>query len=150
MQQGELILRSPLRDEGYWAALLLFTGGLWVALEKVLTQDALTSLTCGLLLAGALLRLTVLRRWHIYTAPWTLSPEKLTVGSKTLLLKDAESVKLEPGTFVRGSLYLVIKGRPTLRLAALVRGKGKDRSIQSIRELGWAVKQAMESPQGNQ
>ena len=71
MQQGELILRNTGRDEGYWVALLLITGGLWTVLEKSLTQDALVWMVCGLVLAAVVLRLTVLRSWHHYTLHWT-------------------------------------------------------------------------------
>ena len=148
MQQGELILRNTGRDEGYWVALLLITGGLWTVLEKSLTQDALVWMVCGLVLAAVVLRLTVLRSWHHYTLPWTLDDEKLTVGDRVVPLREIDSVGLKSGTFTKGSLYLIIRGRRTLRLAALVQGRDRARSVESIRAMGYALKQTIERLDG--
>lgn len=148
MQQGELILRNPGRDEGYWMALLLLTGGLWVALEQKVTQDVLLTITCVLLVAAAVLRLTVLRRWHLYTLPWTLNDERLTLGDREIPLKEIDSVGLKTGMVIKGSLFLIIKGRQTIRLAALVRGRDQKKSEVSIREMGWALKQTIDRLDG--
>lgn len=144
MQQGELILRNPGKDEGYWIVVLLVTGALWTILEPTVTQDMLAAVTCGVIAVAVVLRLTVLRSWHRYTTPWTLDDEKLTVGSRVVPIRDIDSVGLKEGTFIKGSLYLVIKGRQTLRLAALVRGKERAQSIESIRAMGWALKQTID------
>ena len=146
MQQGEVILRNTGRDEGFWVGVLMVTAGIWYLLEGRLTQDSLAMLALGLVLAAAVLRLTVLSRWHVYTQKWTLDDEKLTLGDRVLPLGDIDSVGLKKGHFTKGSLFLVIQGRETLRLAALVRGKERARSVESIRALGWAVKQAVENP----
>lgn len=74
------MLRNPAKDEGYWVALLLVTGGLWAGLEKALPQEVLVILTCVLVAVGVGLRLTVLGSWHRHTLPWTLDEEKLTLG----------------------------------------------------------------------
>lgn len=142
------MLRNPAKDEGYWVALLLVTGGLWAGLEKALPQEVLVILTCVLVAVGVGLRLTLLRRWHIYTVAWTLDDEKLTVGTRVVPLSDIDSVGLKNGTFTKGSLYLIIKGRQTMRLAALVRGKERDASVLSIREMGWALKQTIDRLDG--
>ena len=144
MQQGNLILRNAARDEGYWVGVLLATAVVWSILEKSTTEDALAGATCLLIAAAIILRLTLLRRWHIYTADWTLDDEKLTVGTRVVPLEDIDSVGLKNGTFTKGSLYLIIKGRQTMRLAALVRGKERDASIRSIREMGWALKETID------
>lgn len=148
MQQGNLILRNAARDEGYWVGVLLATAVVWSILEKSTTEDALAGATCLLIAAAIILRLTLLRRWHIYTADWTLDDEKLTVGTRVVPLEDIDSVGLKNGTFTKGSLYLIIKGRQTMRLAALVRGKERDASILSIREMGWALKQTIDRLDG--
>lgn len=148
MQQGNLILRNAARDEGYWVGVLLATAVVWSILEKSTTEDALAGATCLLIAAAIILRLTLLRRWHIYTADWTLDDEKLTVGTRVVPLEDIDSVGLKNGTFTKGSLYLIIKGRQTMRLAALVRGKERDASIRSIREMGWALKQTIDRLDG--
>lgn len=148
MQQGNLILRNTARDEGYWVGVLLATAVLWSILEKSATEDALAGATCLLIVAAIVLRLTLLRRWHIYTVAWTLDDEKLTVGTRVVPLSDIDSVGLKSGTFTKGSLYLIIKGRQTMRLAALVRGKERDASILSIREMGWALKQTIDRLDG--
>ena len=145
MQQGELILRNPAKDEGYWVALLLLTGALWAGLEKSLPQEVLVVLTCVLVVG---LRLTVLGSWHRHTLPWTLDEEKLTLGERVIPLSDIDSVGLKKGSLTKGSLYLIIRGRQTLRLAALVRGKGRDASVLSIRELGYALKETIERLDG--
>ncbi|RHR10794.1 hypothetical protein DWX58_05290 [Pseudoflavonifractor sp. AF19-9AC] len=150
MQQGNLILRNAARDEGYWVGVLLATAVVWSILEKSTTEDALAGATCLLIAAAIILRLTLLRRWHIYTADWTLDDEKLTVGTRVVPLEDIDSVGLKNGTFTKGSLYLIIKGRQTMRLAALVRGKERDASIRSIREMGWALKQTIERLDGTE
>lgn len=144
MQQGELILRNPAKDEGYWIAVLLVTGALWAGLEERLTQDTLGIITCVLVAAAIALRLTVLRSWHRHTLPWTLDDEKLTVGSRVVPLRDIDSVGLKKGFLVKGSLYLIIRGRQTLRLAALVRGRDQVRSVESIRTMGYALKQTID------
>ena len=148
MQQGELILRNAGRDEGYWVALLLITGGLWSVLENKLTEDTLVILVCGVVAVGIALRLALLRTWHLYTLPWTLDEEKLTLGDRVVPLSDIDSVGLKKGFLVKGSLYLIIRGRHTIRLAALVRGKDRARSAESIREMGWALKQSIERVDG--
>ena len=150
MQQGNLILRNAARDEGYWVGVLLATAVLWSILEKSATEDALAGATCLLIVAAIVLRLTLLRRWHIYTVAWTLDDEKLTVGTRVVPLEDIDSVGLKNGTFTKGSLYLIIKGRQTMRLAALVRGKERDASVLSIREMGWALKQTIERLDGTE
>ena len=150
MQQGNLILRNAARDEGYWVGVLLATAVVWSILEKSTTEDALAGATCLLIAAAIILRLTLLRRWHIYTADWTLDDEKLTVGTRVVPLEDIDSVGLKNGTFTKGSLYLIIKGRQTMRLAALVRGKERDASIRSIREMGWELKQTIERLDGTE
>lgn len=148
MQQGNLILRNAARDEGYWVGVLLATAVLWSILEKSATEDALAGATCLLIVAAIVLRLTLLRRWHIYAVAWTLDDEKLTVGTRVVPLSDIDSVGLKNGTFTKGSLYLIIKGRQTMRLAALVRGKERDASVLSIREMGWALKQTIDRLDG--
>ena len=150
MQQGELILRNTARDEGYWVGMLLVTAVVWSLLEKSATEDALAGVTCVLIAAAVLIRVTLLRNWHIYTVAWTLDDEKLTVGERVLPLDGIDSVGLKNGTFTKGSLYLIIKGRRTMRLAALVRGKERAKSIQSIREMGWALKQTIDRLDGNE
>lgn len=142
------MLRNPAKDEGYWVALLLVTGGLWAGLEKALPQEVLVILSCVLVAVGVGLRLTVLRSWHRHTLPWTLDEEKLTLGDRVIPLSDIDSVGLKKGSLTKGSLYLIIRGRQTLRLAALVRGKERDASIQSIRELGYALKETIERVDG--
>ena len=148
MQQGEVILRNTGRDEGFWVGVLAVTAGMWYLLEGRLTQDSLAMLALGLVLAAAVLRLTVLSRWHVYTQNWTLDDEKLTLGDRVILLGDIDSVGLKQGHFTKGSLFLIIRGRETLRLAALVRGKERAQSVESIRALGWAVKQTIERLDG--
>lgn len=144
MQQGELLLRNPAKDEGYWVAVLLVTAGLWSVLEERFTQDILAVITCVLVAAAVALRLTVLRGWHCHTLPWTLDDEKLTVGDRVVPLRDIDSVGLKKGFLVKGSLYLIIRGRQTLRLAALVRGRDQVRSVESIRTMGYALKQTID------
>ena len=148
MQQGELILRNPAKDEGYWVVILLVSGAMWSVLDQRLPQDTLVILTCVLVAAAAALRLTVLRSWHLHTLPWTLDDEKLTVGHRVVPLRDIDSVGLKKGTLVKGSLYLIIKGRQTMRLAALVRGRDQARSVESIRTMGYALKQTIERLDG--
>lgn len=148
MQQGELILRDPAKDEGYWVVVLLLTGGLWAGLEKSLPQEVLGIITALLVLAAVALRLTVLGRWHLHSIPWTLDREKLTLGDRVVPLSDIDSVGLKKGFLVKGSLYLIIRGRHTLRLAARIRGRDQARSVQSLRELGYALKQTIEELDG--
>ena len=66
----------------------------------------------------------------------------------TFRTSESNRVVTENGTFTKGSLYLIIKGRQTMRLAALVRGKERDASILSIREMGWALKQTIDRLDG--
>lgn len=148
MQQGELLLRNPAKDEGYWVVILLVSGAMWSVLDQRLTQDTLVILTCVLVAAAAALRLTVLRGWHLHTLPWTLDDEKLTVGDRVVPLRDIDSVGLKKGTLVKDSLYLIIRGRQTMRLAALVRGRDQSRSVESIRAMGYALKQTIERLDG--
>ena len=86
MQQGELILRNTARDEGYWVGMLLVTAVVWSLLEKSATEDVLAGVTCVLIAAAVLIRVTLLRNWHIYTVAWTLDDEYLTVGERVLPL----------------------------------------------------------------
>ena len=150
MQQGELILRNPGKDEGYWVAVLLLSGGLWTVLEERLTQDGLVAATCALVAVAAVVRLTVLRRWHIYTVPWSVDDEKLTVGSRVVPLRDIDSVGMKKGMLVKDSHYLIIKGRQTLRLSALVRGRQREQSIQGLRDVGYALKRTIERLDGTE
>lgn len=144
------MLRNSIKDEGYWVVLLLLTAAPWVLLEKTLTEDTLTTVSCVLALAGVALRLTVLRRWHLYNLAWTLDGEQLTLGDRVIPLSDIDSVGLKKGFLTKGSLYLVIRGRQTVRLAALIRGANQARSVQSIRELGWALKQTTDRLDGTE
>ena len=50
------MLRNSIKDEGYWVVLLLLTAAPWVLLEKTLTEDTLTTVSCVLALAGVALR----------------------------------------------------------------------------------------------
>lgn len=149
MRQGELILRDPLRDDGYWALLLLAVVGLWLGLERAgLPREIPMAAACVLVLAAVALRLTALQDWHRRTLPWTLDGERLTVGDKTLPLGEIRAVRLKKGMLIPGSLHLIIRGEQVLRLYALARGVEQARSVQSLRELGWAVQEAVEGRRG--
>lgn len=138
------MLRNPIKDEGYWVVVLVLTAAPWALLEKTLTEDTLTIVSCVLALAGIALRLILLRNWHLYTLPWTLDDEKLTLGDRVVPLSDIDSVGLKKGFLTKGSLYLIIRGRNTIRLAALIRGKDQARSAEGIREMGWALKETID------
>ena len=149
MRRGEVILRSPLRDDGYWALVLLATVGMWLGLEKAgLPREIPMAAASVLVLAAAALRLTALRRWHRYNLPWSLDDETLTVGDRAMPVEEIRSVRLKKGMLIPGSLHLVIRGEQVLRLSALARGMEQARSVQSLRELGWAVQEAVEGRSG--
>ena len=125
------------------------TVGLGLGLERAgLPREVPMAAACVLVLAAVALRLTALRRWHRHTLPWTLDGERLTVGDETLPLEEIRAVRLKKGVLIPGSLCLIVRGEQVLRLYALARGGEQARSVQSLRELGWALTEAVEGRSG--
>ena len=139
MKQGQIMIRSVLRDDGYGVAVVAAVALLWLGTERMLTQSAQELLCLAFIGAALVLRMTALRRWHIRVLPWTLDGEKLTVGDKTIPLAGIRSVRLERATFVRGSYTLAIRSERTLRLCSLARGSDYETSVKSLQELGNAL-----------
>ena len=144
MRQGDLILRETGLEELYWIGLILATGLLWTKTEGLLGDQLRIALLAGLAAVMVIVKFTLLRTWHIRRVAWTLDRRQLTVGDKTVPLSAIAVAGLQPGRLNKNTLTLVIKADHTLRLSSLTRGKELEQSVQGIRDLGYALKDAVD------
>lgn len=140
MKQGTLTLHIPGRSELYWMGSVVITGLIWILLggEDLGTgRLAITLATAAILI---LLRLTVLRRWHIRTVQWSLDDEKLVLDGSVFFRSAIRSVSCRQGNGGKDSWILTIEAdNRVARCYSLMGGKEMSASAQALKELARAL-----------
>lgn len=145
MKKGSLILRETGQEELYWIALIVITGLLWTKTEGVLEEQGRIALTLGAAAVMAAAKFTILHARHIRRVDWSLDDLTLTLGDKAIPLSTIRSAGLQPGRLNQNALTLIIRAEHTVRCASLTGGKELEASVQGVKELGYALKAAVDA-----
>lgn len=145
MKKGSLIIRETGQEELYWIALIVITGLLWTKTEGVVGERVRIALTLGAASAMAVIKFTILRNRHIRRVDWSLDGLTLTLGDKAIPLSAIRSAGLQPGRLNQNTMTLIIRAEHTVRCASLTGGKELEASVQGVKELGYALKAAVDA-----